>query len=65
MLESLRIWESLSVLRIFYDFFLSKNMDPFFGNGFSIYREKVWEFKQRCGLADLSLFCFVGHGFYS
>ena len=39
-------------LRIFYDFFSSKNLDPFFVNGFSIYREKVWEFKQKGGLAE-------------
>ena len=40
-------------MRIFYDFsLLAKIWTLFFVNGSSIYREKVWELKQRCGLAD-------------
>ena len=39
-------------LRIFMIFLSSKNLDPFFVNGFSIYRENIWEFKQKGGLAE-------------
>ena len=50
--ENLRVFEDLRVFKDLMIFLYNKNLALFFVNGFSIYREKVLEFEQRCGLDE-------------